>query len=89
VDVNRFASDYLWMVLAMSPRRLSRIAVALGGFLIFVGVIMLGVFVLVLARVFEVSTLETIFADYRMPFLGILLAIGVLDVVSGIILEQR
>ena len=77
------------MVLAISPRRLSRIAVALGGFLIFVGVIMLGVFTLVLTRVFEVSTLETIFIDYRMPFLGILLAIGVLDIVSGIILEQR
>ena len=77
------------MVLAISPWRLSRIAVALGGFLIFVGVIMLGVFMLVLTRVFEVSTLETIFTDYQMPFLGILLAIGVLDIVSGIILEQR
>ena len=77
------------MVLAISPRRLSRIAVALGGFMIFVGVIMLGVFTLVLTRVFEVSTLEKIFIDYRMPFLGILLAIGVLDIVSGIILEQR
>jgi len=77
------------MVLAISPRRLSRIAVALGGFLIFVGVIMLGVFMLVLTRVFEVSTLEMIFIDYRIPFLGVLLAIGVLDVVSGIILEQR
>jgi len=77
------------MVLAISPRRLSRIAVALGGFLIFVGVIILGVFMLVLTRVFEVSTLETIFTDYQMPFLGILLAIGVLDIVSGIILEQR
>ena len=77
------------MVLAISPRRLSKIAVALGGFLIFVGVIILGVFMLVLTRVFEVSTLETIFMDYRMPLLGILLAIGVLDVFSGIILEQR
>ena len=77
------------MVLAISPRRLSKIAVALGGFLIFVGVIILGVFMLLLTRVFEVSTLETIFMDYRMPLLGILLAIGVLDVVSGIILEQR
>jgi hypothetical protein len=39
--------------------------------------------------VFEASTLETIFMDYRMPFLGVLLAIGVLDVVSGIILRHR
>ena len=77
------------MVLAISPRRLSKIAVALGGFMIFVGVIILGLFTLVLTRVFEVSTLETIFIDYRMPFLGILLVIGVLDIVSGIILEQR
>lgn len=89
MDVNRFASDYLWMVLAISPRRLSKVAVAVGGFLIFVGVIILGLFALVLTQVFEASTLERIFTDYRMLFLGVLLAIGVLDVVSGIILRHR
>jgi nitrate reductase gamma subunit len=89
VEPNKFASDCLWMVLAISPRRLSKVAVALGGFLIFIGVIILGVFTLILTRVFETSTLERIFMDYRMVFLGVLLAIGVFDVVSGIVLRHR
>ena len=78
------------MVLAISPRRLSKVAVAIGGFLIFVGVIIIGVFSLVLIRAVDVSVLEGIFesVDYRMLFLGALLAVGVLDVISGIILRH-
>lgn len=77
------------MVLAISSRRLSKVAVAIGGFLIFVGVIIVGLFALVLTRTFEAGALEGMFVDYRMLFLGILLAIGVLDVVSGVILRHR
>lgn len=77
------------MVLAISPRRLSKIAVAIGGFLIFVGVIIVGSLALVLTPVFDAGALERIFVDYRMLFLGVLLAIGIVDVVSGIILRHR
>ena len=79
----------MWVVLTISPRRLSKVAVAIGGFLIFVGVIAVGLFALVLTRVFDAGALDRIFVDYRMLFLGTLLAIGVLDVVSGIILRHR
>lgn len=65
----------------------SRLAVALGGFLIFVGIIVLGVLVLVFFGVFDISILES--EKYRVPFLGVLLAIGLLDLTSGIILRRR
>jgi hypothetical protein len=66
---------------------LSRFAVALGGFLIFVGIIMIGVFILAFFRFIDVSMLES--DQIRMLSLGALLAIGVLDLVSGIIIRRR
>jgi hypothetical protein len=75
----------------MSSYRLSKVAVAIGGFLIFVGVLMVGLFALTLTKVVDADALgkilETI--DYRALFLGMLLAIGVLDIISGIILRRR
>ncbi len=74
--------------LMWSTQLLSRFAVALGGFLIFVGIMMIGVFVLdILDFVNIISTLES--EKYRILFLGALLAIGLLDLVSGIILRRR
>lgn len=66
---------------------LSRFAVALGGFLIFVGIMVLGVLVLVFFDFFDTSILES--EKYRVLFLGALLAIGMLDLTSGIILRCR
>jgi hypothetical protein len=66
---------------------LSRFAVALGGFLIFVGVIIIGVLVLVFFGFLDVGILES--EKYRVMFLGALLAIGLLDFMSGIILRRR
>ncbi len=79
------------MVLAISSRRFSKVAVAIGGFLILVGVMIVGVLALVLTKVMDISLFEGLFenVDYRMLFLGVLLAVGVLDVVSGIILRHR
>jgi hypothetical protein len=78
-------------VLAISSRRLSKVAVAIGGFLIFVGVMVVGVFVLVLTGYISIGILEGTLENpnYRMSFWGLLFAIGVLDVVSGIILRHR
>ena len=77
------------MVLAIGSRRLSTVALVIGGFLIFVGVTMVGMFALVLSRALDVSALERLFIDYQVLFLGVLLVIGVFDVVSGIILRHR
>ena len=72
--------------LTMSSHRLSKVAVAMGGFLIFVGITMIGVFALVFSGVVDISVLKE---EYRMLLLWVLLVIGVLDVVSGIILRHR
>ena len=73
--------------LVWSTQWLSRFAVALGGFLIFVGIMMVGVFVLVFFGFVDVSILES--EEYRILFLGALLAVGLLNFVSGIILRRR
>jgi len=73
--------------LMWSTQWLSRFAVALGGFLIFVGIMMIGVFALGFFGFVDVSMLES--DQIRMLSLGALLAIGVLDLVSGIIIRRR
>ncbi|MEA2090621.1 MAG: hypothetical protein U9O89_07715 [Thermoproteota archaeon] len=75
----------------MSSHRLSKAAVAIGGFLIFIGVLMVGVFALTLTKVVDVDALEEILenVDYQTLFLGVLLAIGAIDVISGVILRRR
>ena len=72
--------------LRWSAQWLSRFAVALGGFLIFVGIMMIGVFVLFFFGFVDVAIFDE---KYRMLFLWILLAISVLDLVSGVILRRR
>ena len=73
--------------LMWTTQGLSRFAVALGGFLIFVGIMMIGVFVLVFFGFMDVGILES--EKFRMLFLWVLLAIGLFDLVSGIILRRR
>ncbi|MFB0501916.1 MAG: hypothetical protein ACETVP_05540 [Candidatus Bathyarchaeia archaeon] len=75
----------------MGSQRLSKVAVAIGGLLIFVGMIMIGMFALALSGIVDVSVFERILGSeaYRMLFLGVLLVIGILDFVSGIILRRR
>ena len=65
----------------------SRFAVALGGFLMFVGIMLIGVFVMVFFGLVDVGILES--ENIRMISLWTLLAIGLLDLVSGIILRRR
>lgn len=64
-----------------------RFTVALGGFLIFMGIIMLGVVAMVFFGFVDVSTLEN--QEYRMLSLWVLFVIGALDLVSGIILRHK
>jgi hypothetical protein len=64
-----------------------RFAVALGGFLIFIGMIMVGVFVMVFFGFVDISALEN--QEYRMISIWVLLLVAVFDLVSGIILRRK
>jgi hypothetical protein len=66
---------------------LSRFAVALGGFLIFVGIIVVGFVIIGILdpSLFESESLQNF---QGLPLL-LLLAIGLLDLVAGIILRPR
>jgi len=64
-----------------------KFAVALGGLLIFIGIIMIGVFALVFLDFVDVGALER--REYRMLFLWILLIVGILDLLSGIMLRGK
>ena len=65
----------------------SRFAVALGGFLIFVGIIVVGIFLIVLFDMVDLSVLET--ENLQNLALLLLLVIGLVDLVAGIILWRR
>ena len=69
---------------------LSRFAVALGGFLIFVGIIVVSFFVIVLFGMVDLSIIESEnFLNFPSLPLLLLLSIGLLDLVAGIILRRR
>jgi hypothetical protein len=65
----------------------NRFAVALGGFLIFAGIIVIGLFLIGFFGMVDLSILETENLQ-SLPFL-LLLAIGLVDLVAGIILWRR
>lgn len=66
--------------LTAKPRRLSKVAVALGGFLIMVGMLLIGVTLL-----FSMAGI-TVGSQYRTLFMWVLLAVSVCDIVAGVIL---
>ena len=68
-------------------KRLSRFAVALGGFLIFLGIIITGIFIFGFLEVVNFSIIET--ENIQNLFLGLLLAIGFADLLAGLILWLR
>jgi hypothetical protein len=65
----------------------SRFAVALGGFLIFVGIIVIGVFLIDYFGMIDLNILETENLPNLLFFM--LLAIGLVDLIAGIILWRR
>jgi len=68
-------------------RKIGTAAAAFGGFLIMMGIVMMGIFVLVLFNILDI----TIFMElqFRTFFILALLTIGICDLVSGIILALR
>ena len=68
-------------------KRLSRLAVALGGFLIFIGIIIAGFFLIGFLETVNYSVIEN--ENIQSLFLGLLLAIGFADLMAGLILWRR
>ena len=69
--------------LTAKPRRLSKVAVALGGFLIMVGMLLIGV-----ALLFSMAGI-TVGSEYGTLFMWVLLGVSVCDIVAGVILLFR
>ncbi len=70
-----------------ATKRFSMFAVALGGFLIFVGIVVIGGFLIGFLDIVVFSNIES--ENLQSLFLGLLLAIGLVDLVAGIILWRR
>jgi len=68
-------------------RKLSRVAVAIGGFLIMMGMILLGAIILTLINVIDITAF--INETYLLMFMLALLSVGILDLIAGIILSRR
>jgi len=69
--------------LTAKPRRFSKVAVALGGFLIMVGMLLIGV-----ALLFSMAGV-TVESEYQMLFMWILLTVSICDIAAGVILLFR
>ncbi len=65
----------------------NRFAVALGGFLIFAGIIVIGLFLIGFFGMVDLSILES--ENLQSLSLLLLLAMGLIDLVAGIILWRR
>ena len=65
----------------------NRLAVALGGFLIFIGIIVIGVFLASTMGLIDVNIIET--ENLQGLVLGLLLMIGAVDLVAAVILWRQ
>lgn len=70
-----------------NPDRTSKIAASIGGFLIMVGMILLGIFALALFKIIDPELLVD--GNFATMFMLILTILGVFDLISGIILSLR
>ena len=68
-------------------KKFSRFAVALGGFLIFLGIIVIAVFVVSSLGMIDFTVIEG--ENIQSVLVVMLLAIGIIDLVAGIILWRR
>jgi hypothetical protein len=68
-------------------KKFSRFAVALGGFLIFLGIIVMAVFVVGSLGMIDFTIIEG--ENIQSVLVLMLLAIGIIDLVAGVILWKR
>jgi hypothetical protein len=73
--------------LTASLNKFGRFSSALGGFLIFLGIVIIGIFALALFGFIDITIFKS--ENYRALIILILLVISVLDIISGIILAFR
>lgn len=73
--------------MAVGLRKFGRASSALGGFLIFLGIIIIGIFALALFGVINLEVFSS--ENFRPLFMLVLLVVSVLDIISGIILAFR
>lgn len=71
----------------VEKKRFTRFAVALGGFLIFIGIIIVGFFVVGFLDIMDFSIIGT--EKIHSIFLGSLFMIGFVDLLAGYILWRR
>jgi hypothetical protein len=72
--------------LSQHMRKLSRLAVAIGGFLITMGMFLVSAITLTIFGIIDISALVN--QTFLLLFMMALLSIGILDVVAGIILSK-
>ena len=65
----------------------NRFAVAVGGFLIFIGIVVTGIFVASTMGLIDVNIIET--ENLQNLVLGLLLMIGAVDIVAAVILWRK
>ena len=68
-------------------RKIGIAAAAFGGFLIMMGIVMIGVFALVFFNILDITIFMA--PQFRILFILALLTIGICDLVSGIILALK
>jgi hypothetical protein len=68
-------------------KKFSRFAVALGGFLIFLGIIVMAVFVVGSLGMVDFSVIDS--ENIQNILFFMLLAIGIIDLVAGVVLWRR
>ena len=73
----------------MSDRldKLCRLAVAIGGFLIMMGMILLGGAVLTLLNIVDITAFMN--ENYSLLFMIALLSVGIVNIIAGLILSRR
>ena len=69
------------------PKGVGRAAATIGGFLILMGMIMLGIFALALFKIIDPNLLVK--EEIQTTLMWALLLVGILDLLSGIILLTR
>jgi hypothetical protein len=68
-------------------RKLSRLAVAIGGFLITMGMFLVSAITLTILGIIDISAFVN--QTYLLLFMIALLSIGILDIVAGIIVSKE
>lgn len=68
-------------------RKIGIATAAFGGFLIMMGIVIMGIFALVIFNILDITILME--PQFRTLFIFVLLTIGICDLVSGIILALK